>query len=62
MHMCQSQVIDRVGAPGFDQYVTAAVRRRNALNALAELVAELEAEHGLPADDLVLQAAAEWPD
>jgi hypothetical protein len=52
----------RTGRGGFSQYVAQAVERKLRQELLSELVDEFTAEHGPIHDELLQQAAAEWPD
>jgi hypothetical protein len=47
---------------GFSEYVTEAVDRRHRRDLLGELIAECEAAHGPVDEELLSQAASEWPD
>lgn len=51
-----------VGTGGFSEYVTEAVDRRYRHDLLGEWIEEFEAEHGPIDEELVRQAAKEWPD
>ena len=55
-------VRSRAGQGEFSRYVTVAVQERVRLDLLADLSAELEAEHGPVDEDQVEQAMREWPD
>ncbi len=52
----------RVGPGGFSRYVTEAVARQFKLDLLADLLADLETEHGAVPEDLLAEAEATWPD
>jgi hypothetical protein len=55
-------VRSRTGAGGFSRYVTDAVDRELRRDLLGDLIEELEAAYGPVSDELLDEAAAEWPD
>lgn len=52
----------RTGAGGFSRYVTEAVDREIRHDLLGDLIEELEATHGPVPQELLDEAAREWPD
>jgi hypothetical protein len=52
----------RTGAGGFSRYVTEAVDREIRHDLLGDLIEELEAAHGPVPQELLDEAAREWPD
>ena len=52
----------RTGAGGFSRYVTEAVDRELRRDLLGDLIEELEAEFGPVSQELLDEAALEWPD
>jgi hypothetical protein len=52
----------RTGKKAFSEYVVNAVDARHRHDLLSELVDELVAEYGPPDEEVVRQAAKEWPD
>jgi hypothetical protein len=52
----------RTGSGGFSRYVTEAVDREIRHDLLGELIEELEAIHGPIPQELLDEAAREWPD
>ena len=52
---------ERVGGRGLSAYVNEAVRRQLRRDALAELLAELRAEHGPVPDDQMEEVRRLWP-
>ncbi|MFC4561189.1 hypothetical protein ACFO4E_04880 [Nocardiopsis mangrovi] len=55
-------VRERVGRGEFSRYVSDAVARQLELDLLGELVETLEAEHGVPPEEMIAEAEAAWPD
>ncbi|GAA4138033.1 hypothetical protein [Actinomadura keratinilytica] len=55
-------VRQRVGKGEFSRYVAAAVARQLESDLLAELAAELEAEHGPIPEEFLAEARDAWPD
>lgn len=51
-----------VGANGLSEYITEAVEHKHRHNLLGELIEEFEIEHGPVDEELLIQAAREWPD
>jgi hypothetical protein len=52
----------RTGTGGFSRYVTEAVDREIRHDLLGDLIEELEATHGPVPQELLDEAAREWPD
>lgn len=55
-----AELRERVGPGGVSAYVTRAVERDLAVDRLAELLAELEAEFGPVSEEGIARARAEW--
>jgi hypothetical protein len=55
-------VRQHVGPQGFSEYIVNAVEERHRHDLLGELIDELVAEYGPLDEELVRQAAREWPD
>ena len=51
-----------MGPGAFSSYVAAAVGRQLELDALADLVADMEAANGSVPPELLREVEAEWPD
>lgn len=57
-----SAVRTLVGASGLSEYITEAVERKHRHDLLGELIEEFEIERGPVGEELLIQAAREWPD